>query len=61
MGAGIGAGAEVDAGALPVLPKPIFGGSPQPDNSNAALASARPAAQGTARDETNKEVEILVD
>ena len=62
MGAGTGAGAEVDAGALPVLPEPIFGVSPQPDNSNAALARAKPAVRVTRRTEMNEEgVVILVD
>lgn len=65
MGAGIGVGAGVEAGALlalPALPEPIFGVSPQPDNSNAAPARARTAVQVTRRAEINEEgVVILVD
>lgn len=62
IGVGTGVGAGVEAGALPVLPEPIFGVSPQPDNSNAAPARARPAVQVTRRTEMNEEgVVILVD
>jgi hypothetical protein len=52
MGAGIGAGADVEAGALPELPDPlapIFGVSPQAQSSSAALVIAAAPAKDTIR------------
>ncbi len=53
IGAGIGLGADVEAGALPeLLPEPlapILGASPQAVSSSAALATANAAAKGSMR------------